>query len=292
MDKQQLKDYKKVNTCPVPNGILMLIGGAEKKVSLDNTHKEGKVDLSVLEKFVSLIETENPVIELVTTASSSDVEESYEIYKRSFSSIRPCTVNHIHHQNREDINEDVEARINNAHAVFFAGGDQLRLTSIYGGTHFMFLLKQRYIFENLIIAGTSAGAMALSTPMIFYGTGANEMIAGRVKITTGFEFLRDVCVDTHFVERGRFVRMAQVIATNPTNIGLGIEEDTAVIVHDGIKATVVGRGVIIVVDGKRCRDNNIAEFDEEKNITIKDLNVSILSDGDRFEIPQMNPPHL
>ncbi len=133
--------------------------------------------------------------------------------------------------------------------------------------------------------------MVLSTPMIFAGTGANELIAGEVKITTGFEFLKDVCIDTHFVERGRVVRLAQVIATNLSTIGLGIEEDTAVVVENGTKARVVGPGVILVIDGKESFGNNVTAFNKDKAISIRNLKLSVLSEGDEFDIHQMNPPH-
>ena len=153
-------------------------------------------------------------------------------------------------------------------------------------------LKQRYIEDKIIIGGTSAGAMAMSTPMIFAGSGETEMVAGEVKITTGFEFLKDVCIDTHFVHRGRFVRMAQVIATNPACIGIGIEENTAIIISEGLRAQVMGCGVVIIIDGERSRGSNITRFDENRKITIRDLRVSILSDDETFELPVRNPPHL
>lgn len=279
MEVEELKKYQRENDCPTPNGILMIIGG-------------GKEREAILKDFVDLIKVEHPVIELITTASSVDVEDTYEEYKGIFQKHISCTVNHIHHDRREDIRaEEIEARVKAAHAVFIAGGDQLKLTSIYGGTGVLFLLKNRYIYEGLLVGGTSAGAMVLSTPMIFAGTGADEMIAGKVKITTGFEFLRDVCIDTHFVARGRVTRLAQVVATNLSTIGWGIEEDTAVIVENGVDARVVGKGVVLVMDGKESFGNNITAFDKHQAISIRNLKLSILAEGEKFDIHQMNPPH-
>ena len=156
---------------------------------------------------------------------------------------------------------------------------------------FLYHAKSRYIYDHLVIGGTSAGAMSLSTPMIFAGTGDNEMIAGEVKITTGFEFLKDVCVDTHFVHRGRFVRMAQVIATNPVCLGVGIEEDTAVIVKNGVEASVFGHSVVILIDGKAHTENNITQFDSAKALEIRGLKVDVLSAGCKFKFQHLNPPH-
>ncbi len=279
MEVEELKQYQQENDCPIPNGMLMIIGG-------------GKEREAILKDFVDLIKIEHPVIELITTAGSVDVVDTYEEYKGILQKHIPCTVNHLHHDRREDIRaEETEARVKAADAVFIAGGDQLKLTSIYGGTGVLFLLKYRYIYEGLLVGGTSAGAMVLSTPMIFAGTGADEMIAGKVKITTGFEFLRDVCIDTHFVARGRVTRLAQVVATNLSTIGWGIEEDTAVVVENGVDARVVGKGVVLVIDGKESFGNNITEFDKHQAISIRNLKLSILAKGEKFDIHQMNPPH-
>ena len=279
MEVEELRKYQQDNDCPTPTGKLMIIGG-------------GKERKAILKDYVDLIKIENPTIELVTSAGSVDVEDTYREYREIFEKHISCTVNHIHHDRREDIQVDeVEQRIKAADAVFFAGGDQLKLTSIYGGTGFLFLLKHRYIYDGLLVGGTSAGAMVLSTPMIFAGTGADEMIAGQVKITTGFEFLRDVCIDTHFVARGRVTRLARVGATNLSTIGWGIEEDTAVIVENGTDARVVGKGVVLILDGKESFGNNITKFDEQQAISIRNLKISILAKGERFDIHQMNPPH-
>jgi cyanophycinase len=89
---------------------------------------------------------------------------------------------------------------------------------------------------------------------------SGQQISGQVKIAPGLKFLKDVCIDTHFVDRGRFVRMAQVIATNPTCIGLGIEEDTALIVRNGIETEVIGSGIVIVIEGFHIKDSNILNF--------------------------------
>jgi cyanophycinase len=152
-------------------------------------------------------------------------------------------------------------------------------------------LKERYICDKIVIASTSAGAMALSTPMIYTGNADVQKMGGAIKITTGLEFMRDVCIDTHFVHRGRFVRIAQVIVTNSTCIGIGIEEDTAIVVHNGINAEVVGTGLVIIIEGFNIEDINISEFTSEKPIKARNLKVHLLSDGDMYEIPQINPPH-
>jgi len=281
--------YDKPNHCPVPKGVLLVIGGAEDKGDQEKNDLAEGVKMEVLNCFIKLLNQKAPVIEVITTAGSSDPEGSFEEYKKTFTELGAHQVNHIHHDQRNEIDfPNLENRLKACHGIFLAGGDQLKLTSIYGGTKLLWLLKQRYIHEKIVIAGTSAGAMAMSTPMIYAGVGRDEMINGNVKITTGLEFIRDVCVDTHFVDRGRFVRMAQVIATNPTCIGVGVEEDTALIIRNGKDAEVLGTGVVIILNGLNSTTSNIAKG---ALLTLRGLQVEILSKGEIYSLPEINPPH-
>lgn len=164
-------------------------------------------------------------------------------------------------------------------------GDQLRLTAILGETEFLNILKYRYTYDTIIIAETSAGAMAISTPMIYEGpsTGGG-FLKGEVRITTGLEFLKDVIIDTHFIARGRIVRMTQVIATNPGCIGIGLEEDTGIIVRDGRNLEVIGSGLIVIVDGHLATETNVHLVDNGAPVTIRNLIVHMLGAGNRYEI--------
>ncbi len=166
------------------------------------------------------------------------------------------------------MDDDLTERVNKADAFFLTGGDQFMLTSLYGGSNFLTQLKDRYIKDKIVIAGTSAGAMALSTPMIYAGNKEKQQITGEIKITTGLEFLKDVCIDTHFIDRARFIRMAQVIATNPTSIGIGIEENTAIVVRNGVEAEIIGNGVVTIIEGFEISSSNITEFDAEEKVNI------------------------
>lgn len=177
---------------PIPNGKLLIVGGAEDKGEKDAPHHDG-VKMEVLQCFIELLPAKKGPVEVITTAGSDDPAGTFRKYQKAFTKLGAGSVNHIHHDSREQVSlEAIKERLENAAAVFFSGGDQLKLTSIYGGTELLVLLKQRYIHDGLLIGGTSAGAMALSTPMIYGGVGRDEMIAGNVKVTTGLEFLRDV----------------------------------------------------------------------------------------------------
>ena len=280
---------------PVPSGTLVIIGGSENKGDEPKEHvpEENFTPLEVLQYFVDTIHKENPQVEVVTTAGS-EPDTAFREYKKLFKKLGVSTVGHIHHDNRREVLADqaLEERVKSADALFISGGDQLKLTSLYGGTTFLTRLKERYINHRFVIGGTSAGAMALSTPMIYAGSKDVEQTAGEIKVTTGLEFLKDVCIDTHFTHRGRFVRMAQVVVTNPTCIGMGVEEDTAVVVRNGREAEVIGTGTVIIIEGFYIADSNIFDFSEKQSISIRDLKVQILSRGNQYKIPQCNPLHL
>ncbi|RYG53617.1 MAG: cyanophycinase, partial [Chitinophagaceae bacterium] len=242
--------------------------------------------------FTRLIGKKNCSIEIITTASS-EAKETFSDYHKVFSKLCSGNIGHIHHDTRgEMLADDLSARIAAADGIFITGGDQLKLTSIYGGSKLLCQLKQRYIHEQIVIAGTSAGAMAMSTPMIFSGSKENQQITGEVRVTIGLEFLKDICIDTHFVDRGRFVRMAQVIATNPGSVGVGIEEDTAIVLRRGTDMEVIGSGIVIVTEGFAISRSNILEYGTGGRISIENLSVKLLASGNTYVIPQLSPPHF
>jgi len=279
--------------CPTPAGTLVVIGGKENKGGKNDQREnsDNVIPLEILKDFISYIKKKDPVVEVITSASEEG-EESFIEYRKLFKEIEVTEVRHMHHNSREEaLNDQLMERIEQADAFFFSGGDQLKLTTVYGGTPLLTELKKRYIHFPIVIGGTSAGAMALSTPMIYAGSKDAEQISGEIKITTGLEFLKDVCIDTHFVHRGRFVRMAQVIVSNPTSIGIGIEEDTAIVVRNGLEAEIIGSGTVIVMDGSTITNSNFAEFTEKPAVSIRDLKVHLLARGDKYKIPQPNPPH-
>ena len=281
------------NSCPVPTGVLLVIGGAESKGEEPENHQapKGYYPLEILQCFKDLLPHKDSIVEVITSASGEGSESMRE-YLRCFKKLGIETVNHIHHKSRKEVlADDLEQRIKDADGFFFAGGDQLLLTSLYGGTPFLTQLKNRYINNKIVVAGTSAGAMALSTPMIYSASKQAEEITSEIKITTGLEFLKDVCIDTHFVHRGRLIRLCQVVATNPTTIGIGIDEDTAIIVRNGLEAEVKGSGVVIVLEGFDISYTNVNGKPEEPPISMRDIKLHILAPNDKYILKQMNPPH-
>jgi cyanophycinase len=165
----------------------------------------------------------------------------------------------------------------------FSGGDQLRLTSIFGGTEIYQILHDRLNNESeFVIAGTSAGAMAMSNTMIYQGKSDLAHLKGEVKITTGLAFVANVIIDSHFDKRGRFNRLAQAVASNPQCTGIGLGEDTGVVITKGNQLEVVGSGAVVIVDGKDIQHSNITDISEGSPISIEGLKVNILVKGNGY----------
>jgi cyanophycinase len=294
MPKNKSNDSKP--SCPTPKGKLLAIGGKENKGTKpeEGSNQENNnnfADMAILERFCKELKGENPLIVIVPTASS-EPEEIGKDYITVFKKLGMGNLKVISITSREEANHPGNCKtFEQAAGVIFTGGDQLKLTSILGGTSCIEILKERYTQEEIIIAGTSAGAAAMSTPMIYSGKSEGGFIKGDVYITTGLEFMRDVAIDTHFISRGRISRMAQAIATNPQCIGIGLEEDTAILFTEGKEMEVLGSGLIIVVDGMGMSYTNISEVDQGTPVSIRDLKVHMLGKGERYRLPILDQQH-
>ena len=279
--------------CPHPKGILIPIGGAEKR-GVDAQKAQTPDDMaseSILQRFVNELPNKGPI--LVIPTASSEAEEAGREYVEIFESLGAARVEVLNIESREQANAEASLRLlEEAEGVMFTGGDQLRLTALLGGTQLQRRIKERYTHERFVIAGTSAGATAMSTPMIYQGRNDAGMLKDEIHITTGLEFLHDVAIDTHFVARGRIVRIAQIIATNPACVGLGLEENTGVVITKGRELEVIGEGIVVIVDGTGCSSTNIHEIQPGEPFTIRDLRVHLLSRGEKYTLPILEQMHV
>ncbi|MFN8317427.1 MAG: cyanophycinase, partial [Chitinophagales bacterium] len=175
-------------------------------------------------------------------------------------------------------------RLKDCDAIMFSGGNQLRLTAIYGGTEFLDILKKRYQNENFVIAGTSAGAMAMSSTMIYQGNAERAHLKGEVKITTGLAFIDGVIIDSHFNKRGRFARLAQAVAANPSCLGIGLSEDTGVVITNGTQFETIGSGAVFLFDGRQIEQSNIADIEEGSPFSVQNLVVHIMENSNRYDL--------
>ncbi|WP_046245064.1 cyanophycinase [Hymenobacter terrenus] len=270
---------------PTPKGLLLAIGGHEQRQAPDQKNAAPEQSSGfILQRFVDELKGQRTIV--VLPVASQEPKEAAQDYVSLFTSLGIENIEVLDIQDRQQANEaEALEVINRADGVIFTGGDQLRLTAILGGTHLLQRLTERYITERIIIAGTSAGAAAMSTPMIYQGRNDAGFLKDEIHITTGLQLMRDVAIDTHFIARGRIVRMAQIIATNPGCVGLGLEEDTAVLVTDGRELEVLGTGMVTVVDGHECTGNTIYEVQPGEVFSIRDLRVHLLAKGQRFTLP-------
>ena len=272
-------------------GKLISIGGAEDKgteAEPDFIQKNNLnfFELGILKRVVEEIGGSHSNIEVITTASSIP-EEVGENYLKAFGKIGCDNVGIIHIKYREDAdNPDFIKRIKNCAGVMFSGGNQLRLTTILGGSELMKIIHDRYENENFIVAGTSAGAMTMSNTMIYHGNSTTAHLKGEVRITTGLAFLQNVIIDSHFEKRGRFGRLAQAVGCNPSCVGIGLGEDTGLIISEGNHFEAIGSGCVIIVDGHKIRHSNIADIPEGSPISLENLIVHVMVDGDSYDLKE------
>lgn len=283
-----LRRHHIILTLEKAKGKLISIGGAEDKgTDLEQgfvqRNRLNFFELGILKRIVDEVGGPEKRIEVITTASSIP-EEVGKNYVHAFGKIGCNNVGIMPIRNRQDVaQEDYINRIRNCDGVMFSGGDQLRLTSIFGGTDIYQILHDRLIAEEtFVIAGTSAGAMAMSNTMIYQGKSDLAHLKGEVKITTGLAFVANVIIDSHFDKRGRFNRLAQAVASNPQCTGIGLGEDTGVVITEGNQLEVVGSGAVVIVDGKDIRHSNITDISEGSPISIEGLKVNILVKGNGY----------
>jgi cyanophycinase len=214
----------------------------------------------------------------------------YEVgdnYLNAFGKIGCTNIGLMHIRTRQDAaNKEYIDRIKQCDAVMFSGGNQMRLSVTDGGTEFLAVLKKRFWEENFLVAGTSAGAMAMSNTMIYEGNAARAHLKGEVKMTAGLGFIDSVIIDSHFEKRGRFGRLAQAVATNPSCIGIGLGEDTGMLITDGNKMEAIGSGLVVIIDGHDILHNNIADIPDGNPISIENMKVHFCEKGNGYMVKE------
>lgn len=270
-------------------GKLIAIGGAEDK---GTDLEKGEIqrnnlnffELAILRRIVEESRL-GPLsrIEVITTASSIPHEVG-DNYLNAFGKIGCTNIGVMHIRNRSDVmsRENID-RVNQCDAIMFSGGNQLRLSSTFGGTNFLHDLLERYQQEEgFLVAGTSAGAMAMSNTMIYEGNSTRAHLKGEVKITTGLGFMDDVIFDSHFEKRGRFGRLAQAVATNPSCIGIGLGEDTGMLISGANRMEAIGSGCVIIIDGHDVVHLNIADIPDGSPFSVENLKVHFCEKGNGY----------
>ncbi len=276
----------------VPKGKLVIIGGAVDLGSslsfnenISHPHYIKFFERGILKRVITeSAKGDDSVVEVITTASQIPDIVGPE-YISSFNQLQVYNVNIIPVKNREDANNpEFLDRLEKADIIMFSGGDQLRLSSIFGGTKFLNILKRRYLEDDFIIAGTSAGAAAASTNMIYRGSSSEALIKGEVQITAGLGFIDGVIIDTHFVQRGRIGRLLYAVASNPGMLGVGLGEDAGLLITDGDTMEAIGSGLTILVDGRYISETSIYDVEMGAPVSIDNLRVHVMSIFDKYNL--------
>jgi cyanophycinase len=251
-------------------GYLIIIGGAEDK----------KGDSSILKEAASML-SPGGRLTILTTATEYPDEAGAE-YRSVFARLGVQAIDVLDIRTRDDANSDTSASlIDGTCCVFFTGGDQLRITSILGGTRVNEALKRLYLSGG-IITGTSAGASAMSETMVVQGDDNEPARKCTLKMAPGLGLLDQCIIDQHFDQRGRFGRLLCGVAENPDTLGIGIDENTAVKVFPDGHFEVLGANAVTVIDGKTIKSSNVAELKQNELLMITGVTVHILPAGYGF----------
>lgn len=272
-----------------PKGKLIAVGGNEDKGTYPNPKSKKKYyldffELGILKRFMQEIPAKQPQIEVITTASLIP-EEVGERYMSAFGILGAENARLMHIKTEEDaLNPEYLERLRNADGIMMSGGNQSRLTQIFGGTEFLEIMKKRYLEEEFVVAGTSAGAMAMSQIMIKGGSAPESLLRGSVKMAHGLGLIDGVIIDSHFVVRGRFGRLIEAVVTHPKTIGIGLGEDTGVLITEGELIETIGSNLVVIVDGHSVGYTNVHDVPVGRPISIENVLMHVLAKGNIYNI--------
>jgi cyanophycinase len=254
------------------DGTVIIIGGAEDKIR----------DRIILNRFVALAGGEDAVVVVISTASSLGTEAG-ERYRQIFTELGVKTIRPLHAMTRAQANDETFARaVGDATGIYLTGGNQLRLSSTIGGTRLAEAVLERFR-HGAVVAGTSAGASALSSHMIAFGASGATPKHRMAALAAGLGVLPGVIVDQHFQQRNRLGRLLSLIAQNPSLLGLGVDEDTAGVVGPDHVLEVIGRGSITVVDGAAA-ETDAWDVRGHRPVMISGVVLHSLPAGYRFDL--------
>jgi cyanophycinase len=257
-------------------GTIVLIGGAEDRTG----------DRLVLREVASRA-GQGPLV--VATVATAHPERAWRAYRRSFQQLGVKRIAHLHVPDRTAAHSPAAlALIADARVVFFTGGDQVRITSVIGGTP---LCDQiiRAFKRGSTVAGTSAGASVMSEMMLVPGDRfESHTVRDSLAMAPGLGLVADMIIDQHFAARGRLSRLMGAVAQNPRALGVGVDEDTAFVIHHG-HCTVVGAGAVYIVDANSSSSSNLSEADADRTMSLFDVRLHVLSSTDVFDLKTRRP---
>jgi cyanophycinase len=254
-------------------GTLIIIGG----------HEDKQGNRLILNEVARRVKGEKQRL-VITTVASQEPEEQIEEYVRLFRNLGVKHIDTLDIRTREQAHDDANVqKIAHATVVFFTGGDQLRITSQIGDSPTFNCLQEIYR-KGATIVGTSAGAAAMPETMLNGGPDDKSSQISALSMAPGLGLIAGVVIDSHFAERGRMGRLLGAVTQNPKNLGLGIDEDTAIMVERERSFRVLGSGAVYVVDGSQVSYSSLSEKHAEGVISIFDVVLHVLGQGDRFDL--------
>ncbi|HET9848373.1 MAG TPA: cyanophycinase [Candidatus Dormibacteraeota bacterium] len=255
-----------------PVGSVMVIGGAEDKLG----------ERVILSRFVQLAGGDRARIAVISTASSLG-DAATDLYRHLFSRLGAATVTGLRPETREEANDpQTVAALERATGIFMTGGNQLRLSSVIGGTALGAAILQAH-GRGAVVAGTSAGASAVATHMMAFGSSGATPKHRMAHVSVGLGLLVNVVVDQHFEQRTRLGRLLAVVAQSPSLIGLGLDEDTAAIVDANDILEVIGRGSVTIVDGSEVI-TDAYQATGHRPMMVSNARLHSLPSGYRFDL--------
>lgn len=267
-------------------GTLIPIGGNEDKgIDADEMYSHDFINEGILYHVVEEAGGVNAKIVIIPTASSIPLEVGQN-YIDAFTALGCLNLTVLNIESKEDSEKQASIDlIKSAHCIMFSGGNQSKITDKIGGTSIHKILLDRYKNESgFVIAGTSAGAMVMAEHMIAGGSAAEAFVKGAVTMYKGLGLIPELIIDTHFIRRGRFGRQSEAVAMHPSLIGIGLAEDTGMIIKNGNDCTVIGSGMTIIFDGSQLSHNNQSILEEGTPMTMANLKVHVLSNSDHYDI--------
>jgi cyanophycinase len=256
-------------------GALIVIGGHEDK--------EG--ERAILKEVAERVNGGRLVL---ATVASHQPEGYLKGYQEAFADLGVTDIVELYVDDRRQARSAEKLKLlDDAAGVFFSGGDQLRLASQIGDTPMERRVKELHR-RGMVLAGTSAGASAMGEVMMVRGNGLETHRIGDLHMAAGLGLLPELIIDQHFAERGRIGRLLGAVAHNPRMLGVGVDEDTAMVVEGG-SFRVVGSGGVYVVDAEEVSHVNVAEADRQQALAIHDVRLHVLSAGDSFDLASRRP---
>lgn len=266
-------------------GTLIPIGGNEDK----GYHKAKRFRLEYISKGILarvLLESggKDSKILVVTTASGIP-EEVGNMYIEAFKKLGCDNVEPLYIGSKAEADYEANLeKVRTVDCILFSGGNQSKITTYIKKTEFHKIVVSRYKNENFVVAGTSAGAMCMSSEMISGGSSKESFIKSSTKMRQGMSLLPDIIIDTHFIQRGRFGRLSEAVAKFPDKVGIGLAEDTGMVVKFGDECDIIGSGMVIVFDPGQLTHNNYKILKDGTPLTMRNLITHVLSWGDKYFI--------